>query len=88
MLGQASVTDLVDLVQDEVEQVESRDQSRRQVNVGWDGQTGVVFRIDGVRCGQDGSSGIEGGDDSSLGDRHGLLFLQRAALFFRQISFC
>lgn len=88
MLGQASVTDLVDLVQDEVEQVESRDQSRRQVNVGWDGQTGVVFRIDGVRCGQDGSSGVEGGNDTSLGDRHGLLFLQRAALFFRQISFC
>jgi hypothetical protein len=80
MLGQPPITDLVDLVQDEVKQIESGDQGGRKIDIGRDGQTGVVFRVDRVRRGQDGSPGVQGGDDTSFGDRDGLLFLERAKL--------
>lgn len=58
VLGQSPIAHLVNLVEDEVEQVESRDQSGRQVDVGGNGQFGVVPRVDGVGSCEDGSSGV------------------------------
>lgn len=79
VLGQPPIADLVDLVQDKVEQIESRDQGRRKVDVGRNGQARVIFRVDRVRRGQDRGTSVEGRDDTGLGDRDGLLFLKGEA---------
>lgn len=75
MLCQPSVAVLVDLVQDKVKQIETRDEGRREVDVGRDRQSRVVFRVDGIGGCEDGGSCIEGGDDTSFGDGYRLLFL-------------
>jgi hypothetical protein len=78
MLGQPPIVHLVDFVEDEVEQVESRDERRREINVGRDGQLGVVSTVDGVGGCEDRGTSIEGGDDTGLCDGDGLLFLHEA----------
>ena len=82
MLGQPPVVQLVHLVQDEIQQVKSRNQRRREVNVGRDGQFGVVSRVDGIGSCEDGSTGVEGGDDARFGNRDGLLFLLVSIVVF------
>lgn len=76
MFGQSPIIHLVHFVQDEIEEVESRDERRREINVGRDGQLGVVSRVDGVGSGEYGRAGVQSGDDARFGDRDGLLLLQ------------
>ena len=75
MLRQLPIESLVNLVQHEVQQVEPRDERRRQVDVTRNRQVGVVLRADGVRCCKNRGSGIQCRDDASFGDGDGLLFL-------------
>jgi hypothetical protein len=42
MLGKTTITHLVDLVQNKVEKIESRDQRRGEINVGGNREFGVV----------------------------------------------
>lgn len=58
MLCQTPVVHLVDLVQHQVEQIETGDERRREINVRWDGQFGIISRVDRIRSGQDGSTSI------------------------------
>jgi hypothetical protein len=71
--GQPLVRLVVDAVQDQVDQVEARQQGRRQVDVLGHGQVRVVAAADGVGRGQDAGAGVERGDDAGLGDGDGLL---------------
>lgn len=82
MLCQSAIIHLVDFVQHKVQQVKSRDEGRWEINVGRDGQFGIIARVDGVRSGQDGCSGVERSDDACFGNGDGLLFLssQQVAL--------
>ena len=75
MLGHPPVVNLVDLVKHEIQKIESGDQGRRQVDVLRNGQFGVVTRVDRVCSGQNGRPRVEGGDNTGLGDRNGLLLL-------------
>lgn len=72
---EAAVVDLVNLVEDEVEQVEPRDERRGEVNVARDGPVEVVLGPDRVRAGEDGRARVERRDDARLGDRDRLLLL-------------
>lgn len=84
MPRQPTIVDLVNLVEDEVEQVESRDEGRGQVDVARDGPVEVVLAADGVGGGQDRGARIEGRDDAGFRDGDGLLFLcARAAMSSR-----
>ena len=76
MLGQPPIVHLVHLVKHEVEQIESRDQGRREIDVRRDGQFGVVPTVDRVGGGEYGSTRIERGDDTGFGDGYCLLFLR------------
>lgn len=75
MLGESPIDGFIDLVENEVEEVESGDEGWWEINVLGDGLFTVVFRADGVGCCQDGCSSIEGRDDTCLGYGDGLLFL-------------
>lgn len=75
MTRKASVGSFIDSIQDEVEQVESRNERGRQVDVGWDRQLGIVFRIDRVGGCENRRSRVQRGDDACFGDRDRLLFL-------------
>lgn len=79
MLREAPVIHLVHLVEDEVEQIKSRDEGRREVDIGRDGEFRVISRIDRVGGGQNGCSGVQGGDNACFGDGDGLLFLTESA---------
>lgn len=68
VLREHAVALIVDLVEDEVQQVETRDQGRRQVDVARDGPLEVVLGPDGVGCREDRSTGVQGGDDTGLRD--------------------
>lgn len=76
MPRESPVVDLINLVEDEVQQVESRDERRREVDVACDGPREVVLGSDGVGSGENGRAGVEGRDDTCLRDRDGLLFLR------------
>ena len=75
MLGQLAVEVLVNLIQDEIQQIETRDQSRRKVDVPRHREVNVVLRADRVGRSKDRSSGVQRGDDTGLGDGYCLLFL-------------
>ncbi len=77
MLGEPSVKGVFYLVEDEVEQIETGDQSRREIDVPRNGEVDVVFRSDGIGRRKDRRPGIESGDNTRLGNRHSLLFLKR-----------
>lgn len=81
MLRQSSITHLIDLVQDEIEEVESRNERRWEINVSRNGQFGIVSRVDRVGSCQDRRPGVEGGDDPGLGNRDGLLLLPIVSIF-------
>lgn len=75
MLSKSPIKRLIDLVQYEVKQIETRDQCRRQVDVSGDGHIDIIFGADGISCGEYGGTSIEGGDDTCFCDRYRLLFL-------------
>lgn len=80
MLGQSSIDHLVDLIQDQVEQIESRNERWWKVDVSSDRLVHVVFGTNRVGCCEDGGSGVKSRDDSSFCDGHSLLFLVIALL--------
>ena len=60
MPRQLPVQIFIHCIQHKIQQIESRDQGRRQINVSRYGQVGIVFRVDGVSSGKDGGSGVQG----------------------------
>ena len=68
MLSETAIQRLVDLIEHQVEQIETRYEGRWQVDVPCDREFGIVLRTDGIRGGKDGSARIEGRDDTGLSD--------------------
>lgn len=52
MLGQASIADFVDLVKNQIEKIETRDQGRGEIDIGRDRQSRIVLGVDRVGCRQ------------------------------------
>lgn len=77
MLREPSVEGVLNLVKYEIQQIETRDQGRREVDVPRDGEVDVVFRAYRIGRSEDGRPGIESGDNTCLCDRYSLLFLKR-----------
>jgi hypothetical protein len=70
--GRAGGQGLCPLDEDEIEKVESRDESWWEVDVTCNRQVHIIFTPDGVGC----CKNNEGGNNASLGDVDGLLFLK------------
>lgn len=66
VLSQAQVGVGVRFVLDEPEQVETGEESRRQLDVLLDALAGIVAAVGWVGRRQDGAAGVEGGHDASL----------------------
>jgi hypothetical protein len=49
MLSKTPIAHLVDLVQNKIKKIESRDQCWGKIDIGGNGEFGVVSRIDGIR---------------------------------------
>lgn len=75
MLSQPPIDVLVNLVEHKVQQVETGDQRRGQVDITRDGHIDIVFGPNRVGGCKDRGTGVEGGDDACFGDGDGLLFL-------------
>ena len=67
MTGQTGVGLGVDAIQDEINQVKTREQGRREVDVLRDGQVRVVSAADGVGGSEDAGPGVQRRDDAGLG---------------------
>ena len=67
MFRQSPIIQLIHLIENEVKQVESRDQCRWEIDIGWNREFGVVATIDRVCSCKDGRSRVEGGNDSRFG---------------------
>jgi hypothetical protein len=78
VLGEPAVQNLVDLIQNKIQEIETRYECRREVDVARDGQVHVVFGADGISSGQDGRARIEGGNDARFCDGYRLLLLSPA----------
>lgn len=76
MLREHTIALVVDLVEDEVQQIEPRNEGRGQVNVARDRPLEIVLGSDRVGSSEDRGARVERSDDTRLGDRDGLLFLQ------------
>lgn len=74
VLSEIPIDLLVALVQNDEEQIEPRHDGCTHSDVGSEGHLPVVPSSYGVGGGEDGRSSVEGGLDSSFGDRDGLLF--------------
>jgi len=61
------------MVKNQVNQVESGEESWRQFDVFNDWFLGVVFAFDGVRSGENSCSRVQGTDDTGFGDGDSLL---------------
>ena len=70
---QLAIIGFVSLVQDEVDEIKSRDEGGWQVNIVNDRQTWVVSRADGVGTGQHTGSRIERGNNACLSNADCLL---------------
>lgn len=68
MVCQSSVGGLALLIEHKVNKIKPGKKSWRQSDVIDNRQLGVVFRVDGVCGSQDGSSCIQGADDTSFGN--------------------
>ena len=64
--GELPVGALVGLVEDQVDQVEAREQRRPQVDVVDDGALGVVLGVDRVGARKHGGARVERADDARL----------------------
>jgi hypothetical protein len=58
VLSKTPIAHLIDLVQNKVKKIESRDQRRGEIDVGGNREFGVVPGIDGISGCQDGRSGV------------------------------
>ena len=76
MLSKPAIELLVHVVEHQIQQIESRDERRRQVKVLRDGLVPIVLRPDGIGGSQDRRARVQRRDDPRLGDRDGLLFLE------------
>ena len=74
MAGEFAVRGLLDAVENEIDQVESAQQRRREVDVLWHGQVRIILATNGVGGGKDTRARVQRGDDAGFGDRDGLLF--------------
>jgi hypothetical protein len=72
--GELAVGGLIDAVEHQVDQVESAEQRRREIDVLGDWQVGVVLAADRVGGSKNRCSGVESSDDASFRDRDCLLF--------------
>lgn len=72
-LGEHLVLDGVDGILHDAEDVESREDGFRELDVLLEGDRMVVSTSNRVGSGDDGASSLEGGDDSGFGDGDGLL---------------
>ena len=73
MTSQTGVGLGVDAIQNEINQIETGEQGRGEVNVLRDRQVGVVSTADGVGRSKDAGPGIERSDDAGLGYGYSLL---------------
>ena len=80
MLSKSPIKCLINLVKYEVEQIETRDECRRQVDVSGDGQIDIVPGANRISCCKYGGASIEGCDNSCFCDRNCLLFLDTNVL--------
>ena len=88
MLGNHAVAFLVNVVCNDKEQVETRQQRVWQRNIPARFLVHVVLTINGIRSGNDGAASIERSVDTCLGDRHRLLlhdFVDRDAVHIRHL---
>lgn len=75
MLCELAVERLIDVIEHKVQQIETGDERRREVDVARYGLFWVVFGPDRVRGGKNGRPRVEGRDDACLGNGDRLLFL-------------
>lgn len=73
MLGKSAILLLINPIQHQIDKVESGKQGRRQVDVLGHWEVRVILAADWIGRSKNTRSGIERGDDTSLGDGHGLL---------------
>jgi len=73
VLGETQIIVPVWLVLNQPEEVKTREQGGRQLDVLLDGAARVVAAVGGIGSGQDGDAGVESGQDAGLGDRDCLL---------------
>ena len=71
--GKALVADRVDLVLDDADAVEAREDGLRKVDVLGEGDRGVVAPLDRVGGGDNSAARLQLGDNTGLGDGDGLL---------------
>mmetsp|Transcript_2567 Transcript_2567/g.6686 ORF Transcript_2567/g.6686 Transcript_2567/m.6686 type:complete len:263 (-) Transcript_2567:128-916(-) len=73
MFGQSSIGFDVGIVQYQVDEIESREEGGWKLDVFDDGEARIVAGFDRVGAGEDGGTGVEGGDDAGLGYGYCLL---------------
>ena len=73
VLGDLAVAEVVDIVGDDEEEIETREQGVGEGDVAVGVLVGVVLAVDGVRGGDDAAAGVEGGVDAGFGDGDSLL---------------
>lgn len=72
-LGQHLILDGIDSILDDAEDVESRENGLCEFDVLLEGNGGIVSTSDRICGGDDSTSSLESGDDTSFGDGNGLL---------------
>ena len=77
MLGKPAVKLFVDIVENQIEQVETRNEGWREIQVLRDCLIPIILGADGIGSGQDRRASIQCRDDPGLGDRNSLLFLRK-----------
>jgi hypothetical protein len=75
MFSELSIKNLVHLVEYKIQQVESGNECRRQVNVPSNRHFYVVFRPNWIGRSKNRGSCIKSGDNTGFGYRYSLLFL-------------
>jgi hypothetical protein len=86
--GELAVGGLIDAVEHQVDQVESAEQRRREIDVLGNWEVGVVLAADRVGRSENRGSGVQSGDDAGLCDRDSLLlhnFVEDGAGRFRHL---
>lgn len=68
MICQSPVRGFTLLVEHQIDEVKSGEESRRQLDVVDHGELRVVLGIDRVGCGQDSRSGIQGANNARFGN--------------------
>ena len=74
MLSKAKIVLTIRTIGDQPEQIETREQRGRKLDVLSDGFSVIVTTVGGIGSSQDGDASVEGGHDTGLGNGHCLLF--------------